>query len=208
MHLLHDLGRTLCFVGDTYYNQTLFDHFQKQRDCILVRVENIETCSQEWFDQHQFMCSVSNVAFKYFVTERLKHRDVEYFSVVGDYNVFSGPVDIGRNTFINCFNFFQPNVVIGDHCTITTHSAISHCVEVKSFSHISAYCMINHAVIEPGCCIGLRSSILGTPDDITVLPTHSNVMAGSIITSSPKTSGTYYNKRKVSDQTSLTYKLL
>jgi len=208
MQLLHDLGRPLCFVGDTYYNQLLFDQFKKIRLCVQFRIEDIESHDQAWFDQYQFMCSVSNVQFKHMVADRLAHRNIEYFSVVGDYNVFSGSQTIGKNTFINCFNFFQPNVIIGDHCTITTHTAISHHANINSFSHISAYCMINHAVLEQGCCIGVRSTVLGKPDQLTVIPPHTNVMAGSVITKSLPMSGTYYNKRKVSDQTSLTHKLL
>ena len=209
MKILHDLGRPLCFVGDTYYNNTLRDYFQKNnRVCVQFRVEDIENFPQDWFDQYQFMCSVSTIEFKYFVVDRLAHRKVDYFSVVGDYNVLLGDVTIGKNTFINCFNFFQPDVVVGDHCTITTHTAISHHANINSFSHVSAYCMVNHAVLEQGCCVGLRSSILGKPDQLTVIPAYTNVMAGSVITRSLPIAGTYYNKRKMSDLTSLTYELL
>jgi NDP-sugar pyrophosphorylase family protein len=209
MNILHDLGRPLCFVGDTYYNNTLYDYFQKNnRVCIQMRVEDIENLPQDWFDQYQFMCAVSTIEFKYFVSTRLAHRTVDYFSVVGDYNVFCGDITIGKNTFINSFNFFQPNVVIGDHCTIATHAAISHHAVVNSFSHVSAYTMINHAVLEQGCCVGLRSSILGKPKQLTVVPAYTNLMAGSIINKSLPVTGTYYNKRKMSDLTSLTYELL
>jgi acetyltransferase EpsM len=171
-------------------------------------VEDIVDHDQSWFSQHQFHSSCSNIAFKKFVIDQLQHKNPHWISVIGAENLLYDNVSIGHNTFINYYNFLQESVSIGNHCTITTHAVISHEAKLKDFCHVSAYTMINHAVLEDGICAATRATVIGRPDNILYIEKYCNLMLGSIITKSILISGTYFGNRRVSDKTSLTYKIL
>ena len=77
----------MVFVGDTHYNRMVYNNIRNSiPGCQLVRVEEIENNSQQWFDDHQFIASGSNVAVKRFLTERIAKFNPKYFSIMGEGN--------------------------------------------------------------------------------------------------------------------------
>ena len=204
----YDLGLPLVFVGHTFYNRHLYEYFCQQRECYLVRVEDIESNSQEWFNSHQFMSAVSNIKTKYFLVERIAHREPNYFSVVGFGNQFVNLL-VGKNTYIQNYNTaIFGDAEIGNHCTIGNYNVLSHHTVVKDFCHISSFSFINFTNLDQGNCLALRTNILGKPDHILNIPMHCNFMVGSVVTKAVSHPGTYFGNRLQSGETSLTYDVL
>jgi acetyltransferase-like isoleucine patch superfamily enzyme len=158
-------------------------------------------------EQYQFHSSCSNVAFKRFVFDQLNLYDLHWISIVGKNNLIFDHVSIGKNTFINAFNFLQSGISVGNHCTITTHSIIGHETTVSDFCHVSAYSMINQTALSEGNCVAARSSFLGKNSILSTAP-YCNFLTGSTVTKDILSSGTYFGKRRMSSETSLTYKFL
>ena len=145
--LLHDTGRALCFVGRTKYNDMLYNYWSQVRPSIQVTIEQALSQNQSWFDQHQFICAVSNVGFKYEVTAQLQSFNPHYFSVIGTGNLFSN-VQIGQGTFIQHHNTAVcDNIVIGDHCTLGAYINLSHDTKIGNCCHVSAYGFFNLSLI-------------------------------------------------------------
>lgn len=206
--ILYDRGLPIYLIGDTYYNHSLFEYFKNIRNCQIVRVEDVLKMDRATLKKCQFHSSCSNVAFKQFVVNQLTGYDLHWISIVGDNNLIFENVDIGINTFINNYNFMQSGVVVGNHCTITTHSILSHFAKINNFCHVSAYSIINHAIIGEGNCVAIRSSFLGKKNTIISTAPYCNFLANSTVTKEIVSSGTYFGNRRVTQNTSLTYKLL
>lgn len=206
--ILQDNGLPLCFVGDTFYNKMLYEYFSKTRSCYIFQVEEIEHNDQSWFDQHQFMSAVSNVKTKYFLVEKIANKHPHYVSVIGTGNVFAN-VDIGQNTFIQNHNVCAcQGVYIGNHCTIANFNTIGHDTILSDYCHVSSYCLTNFSKIGTGSCIGSRATVIGKPDELTITADHCNFALGSVVNQSVDQPGTYFGNRRLSNETSLTYKIL
>jgi UDP-3-O-[3-hydroxymyristoyl] glucosamine N-acyltransferase len=204
-------SRPMVFVGNTYYNQMLYNRMYDGDygwNCQLVKVEDIENNSQQWFDDHQFMAASTNVATKRFLTERIAKFNPKYFSVMGSENKFDG-VTIGCGVFIENFNTAVCNdIVIGDHVTMANYICLGHDATVGSYSHLSCYSYVNFANLGEGSCVAARSSFFGKKGRIINVAPNSNFMTGSTVTKDVATTGTYYSNRRVSSESSISYDML
>lgn len=206
--LLHSDDRPLCFIGDTFHNHALYHHFKDQRLCKMSSLEEVETQSQHWIDDHQFMCAVTNVSFKKTVADRLANKTISWFSACSDTTVLQHGVAIGRNTLINHFNVVYADAKIGDHVTISNYVQISHDVVVGDYCHISPYCYFCFTELGKGVCVGLRSSFPGKPGKTIHIDDWTNFYMESRITESVSPSGTYSGNRLINRNTSLDTKIL
>jgi len=205
---LHDNGYPLVFVGKTVYNQMLYNYWKEIRPCFHLTVEEVEAYPQDWFDRHQFICAVSNVAFKRLVVERLNQFNPHYFSIVGSYNSFNN-VTIGQGTYIQHYNDLAfGDSVIGNHCTLGTYLGFSHNVQVGDFCHVSGYCFLNYTTLQDGVVLPVRTTVLGAPDRQIEIAKNCNFITGSTVTKNVTETGTYFGNRKVSAESSITYKIL
>jgi len=200
----------LVFVGKTYYNQMMYDYFSKNGyDCQLCLVEDIENNDQPWFDARRFIAASSNVATKRFITGRLAYRHPKYFSVVGLHNSFDEATQIGRGVFIENNNTAICNdIVIGDQVTITNYVCLGHNVNIGDLCHISAYSYLNFTTLGQGNCLASRVSIFGKKDNILFTSDNCNYLTGSTVTKTVDSTGTYYNNRRLSSETSVSYDIL
>lgn len=207
-NVLYDNKTPMCFVGNTVYNKLLYEHWKDKRPCLLHTIEEVELKSQQWADQHQFMCAVSNVGFKRLVVEKLSKFNPHYFSIVGNNNNFIN-VDIGVGTFVQNYNtavFDNPK--IGNHCTVTSYTVLGHDSVIGDFCHVSAYCFVNYTNLQEGNLLAIRCSTLGRPGAVLDIAPNCNFMIGSTVTSPITETGTYFGNRLASKESSLTYKLL
>lgn len=205
---LHDNGLPLVFVGNTVYNHMLYNYWQDSRKCLHLTVEEVEAHTQSWFDEHQFICAVSNVAFKRLVVKQLSGFNPHYFSIIGSYNSFNN-VTIGQGTYIQHYNDFAfGDGVIGDHCTLGSYLGFSHDVRVGDFCHISGHCFLNYTTLHDGVVLPIRTTVLGDPDRKINIVENCNFMTGSTVTKSIAETGTYFGNRKISSESSVTYKIL
>lgn len=206
-HVLYDNGKPMCFVGHTKYNLMLYNHFKNLRECKLVKLEEVD---EQLVDQHQFMCAVSNVEFKYQVANYLSQFSVHFFTVVGANNTFND-TDIGYNTYIQHYNIgVCENTSIGNHCTVTAHCTLSHHAQISDYCHISPYCFVNFACVGEGTVLGLNTSIIGSgdPGELVHTPQYSNFLFGSTVRQTLTKPGTYHSHRLMSLKNSLNYKFL
>lgn len=205
---LHDNGHPLVFVGNTVYNQMLYNYWNERRLCFHLTLEEAEAQSQEWFNKHQLICAVSNVAFKRLVVDRLSKFNPHYFSIIGSHNSFNN-VTIGHGTYIQHYNDLAfGNSIIGNHCTFGSYLAFSHNVKVGNFCHVSVYCFLNYTTLNDGVVLPVSTSILGDPDRQIEIAENCNFMIGSTVTKSIAETGTYFGNRRVSRESSVTYKIL
>jgi hypothetical protein len=205
--ILHDNNKTLCFVGDTGYNRMLYQYWSSLRSCDFVSLEHVVQQSPLWVDRRQFMCAVSNVAFKHQVVDALSKFQPDYFSVIGMGNILNH-VKIGRGTFIQNYNIANCNdTSIGDHCTLASFINLSHQTTIGDYCHVSSYAFINHCIIKTGNLFAVRCTVLGQKDQPLVIVDHCNFMIGSTIRKDVSTTGTYLDHKKISEKTSLNYKL-
>jgi serine acetyltransferase len=206
--IYYDLNRPLCFVGNTKYNNMLYQYWNTRQSCQLLSLEEVVNHGQAWIDQHQFICAVSNINFKYFVVEKLKQFCPHYFSVVGVGNLFAN-TNIGKGTFIQNYNTATcNNITVGDHCTISSFTHLSHNTTVGNYCHISSYNFINYADLGNGNLLAVRCNILGKPNHTLSIAPNCNFMLGSTVTNPIVNSGTYFGNRQINQNTSLQVKIL
>ena len=201
--------RPMVFVGDTYYNRMVYNNIHNDvSGCRIVRVEDIENNSQQWFDDHQFIAASSNVATKRFLTERIAKFKPKYFSVMGEGNKFDG-ANIGTNVFIENYNTMTCNDTnIGNHVTITSYVFFGHGATVGDYCHISGYSFISFSNISEGACIATRTSIAGKENNIITTANDCNFIINSTVTKSIISTGTYFGNKRVSIESSISYDIL
>jgi len=210
-NILHDNGRPLCFVGHSTLSRSIYSEISQSRESIIVAVEDLDNYNQSWYDQYQFITTTSDIVFKEQTIAKLNERQVHYFSVVHNSNVFYPTTVIGVGTFINAYNATMPNdhVAIGNHCIVGTHSAIGHSCVIEDLCHISSFCFLQNCLIQRGSIIGIRSTILGKVNTGRIqIPAYSNIMVESRVTESLPVAGTYAGKRKINDETSRVARIL
>ena len=205
--VLHDTGKTLCFIGNSYMNHQLYNYFKTKRDCEILTYEDVLTKNQDWFDNHQFISIIAEIKFRKLIVDSFAHKNPNYFSVYGTRNHIGFDVSIGKGVFICDFNTILDDAVIGDHCVISTHSQISHCVRIKDFCHIGPFSQFMFATINQGCYISARSSFIGKKTEMLVVVDNCNFIIGSTVTKKITKSGTYFGNRFLNPQTSLDTKI-
>lgn len=206
-NLLYDNGKKLIFVGGCFMHLQLFRYFSGVRDCEIVKLEEIDNKSQDWFDSHQFITLVAEISFKKLVVDTLKKFNPHYFSIIGSKNHISNNVTIGYGTYMNDFNVVLDDCIIGDHVLITSHNQLSHNVIVGDFCHIGPFTQLLFTNLGNGCYLGARTSILGSKADPAKITNYCNFLINSTVNDSIATPGTYYGKRLMDTQTSLDRKI-
>lgn len=202
--ILHDHGLPLCFIGQTYHNKTLYDYFKNKRKCELLTIEETQQKNKEWFGERQFMSCGTGLAFKKIVVDSLKEFDLSWFSVLSINTHIGHNVQIGYNTFINNFNVVYDNTIIGNHSVITNFAQLSHSVSMGDFCHVGPYSYLCFTKLGSGIYIGARSTFTGNEQKTVNVADWCNFMLDSVVTNNITESGTYYGKRKYSNETSLT----
>ena len=206
--MLHDLGRSLCFIGDTWHNRTQHDYWNNNRDCELLSLEECLNRPQQWWDKRQFMSCVSNIAFKKQVIDAVSSFSPAWFSVVNENSIIGIDVEIGYNSFINNFNVIYDGTFIGNHVTLTNFITISHDVQISDMCHVSPYSYLCFARINQGVCLAMRCTVPGKPNNHISICNWSNLLMDSRVTKSIYQTGTWYGSRKMDDQGSLYKKIL
>ncbi len=202
--ILHDSNLPLCFIGDTYNNNTLFNYFKDTRPCEKFLIEEIKNKDKHWFAARQFMSCGTGQAFKKQIVNSLEEFNLNWFSVISANTHLGHDVQIGHNTFINNFNVILDKTIIGNHCVITAFVCISHSVNIGDFCHISPYSYLCFTRLGAGVYIGTRSTFTGNEQNIINITDWCNFMLDSVVTGDITEAGTYYGKRKHSNETSLT----
>ena len=207
-NILHDQQRILTFVGNTYHNNNLYNSFKTIRPCEKVTLEDAQNQNKDWYQQRQFMCAVTNIAFKNLVVETLNKHHVEWFSVVHSTNCIQDNVVIGKNTLVNYHNVISEDASIGDHVTISNFCTLSHEVTIGNMCHLSPYVYLCFTNLSKGVCVGLKSSFPGKPTLPITVTEWTNILMESRITKSLPEPGTYAGNRCINSETSLETKIL
>lgn len=205
--ILHDTGKSLCFIGNSFMNHQLYNYFKSDRDCKIITYEDVLTKNQNWIDNHQFITTVAEIKFKKLIVDSLSNKNLNYFSVCAKKNHIGFNVNIGKGSFICDFNTILDDATIGNHTVITTHSQISHCVTINDFCHVGPFSQFMFATINSGCYISARSSFIGKKSNILSVANYCNFIIGSTITKEIAKSGTYFGNRCINNQTSLDTKI-
>lgn len=206
--ILYDTGAPLCFVGNTQYNHMLFNDLKSERPCLLHTLEEVLAKPIDWIQQHQFFSACSTISFKKFVKESLENLDIHWVSIIGIPNAIHNGVEIGHNVYVNYYNSLLPGIHIGSHSTITTHCVIAHGAIINDYCHISPYTSLHCVTLGEGCCIGMRSTILGQTLHPINIADYTNISFNSFIRKSILESGTYQNTKKINSQNSHDYMIL
>lgn len=205
--ILYDKEKTLCFIGSSFINITLFDYFSNYRHCEMYRLEEIEYNSQEWFNSRQFLTASADVGLKVRIVESLSKFNPDYFSVVAEKNRIGYNVTIGKGTYISDFNVLLDNAIVGNHVVITHYATLSHNVEIKNFCHIGPNLYILFATLGTGSYVAAKSNFLGKTNKPIVTADYSNYLIGSTVTKDINLSGTYFGNKRLNENTSLTTKI-
>lgn len=204
----HDLGRILCFVGETMSNRRYYEWYRHLRPTEIITFEEAQIKSQDWFDQRQFMCSVTDVGFKKSVVDGLSTFNPHWFSLVSKHASLGNNVKIGYGTSVNDFNFVWDNVTIGDHVIVTNHAVLSHGTAIGDYCFITPYCYFCFTTLGQGVVVGLRSSFVPKPTSPIHVADWTNFLMDSKVNNSIIEAGTYQGHRLKSSITSLDQKIL
>ena len=207
--IIEDIGRPTVFVGTTYFNKMLYKYFAEEKyNCSIASVEDIQNNSQDWFDNHQFICVSSNVATKKFITGAIADKNPHYISIIGSHNQFLN-LEIGKGTFIEHYTMAMwEGCRVGNHCTILSYNQIAHDAVIEDYCHFSGYSFIGYATVGEGTCAALRTTIVGSLTKSISTAKNCNFMIGSTVTKDVDATGTYFGNKRVSDQTSVDYDML
>lgn len=205
--ILYDSGKPICFVGDTYANHFIYSTYKDLRSCELVRYEDLADKPQEWFDARQFFCTSSTLPFKEQMVATLDQHSVQYVSFIENSVKVGNNVSIGHNTCILGYTTLFDDVKIGNHCHLVAYITLAHDSELKDFCYICPYAYICFTTLERGVVVGLRSSFVPLPNNRLTVPSYTNFLMNSVINKAIPESGTYFGNRKMTAETSLTYKI-
>lgn len=201
--VIHDLGKPLVFVGQSYHNTCLGRYFAGSRSVQVLSLEDLAQQSNQWFRDHQFMCAMSNIAFKQKIKNFLESKSADLFSVVSVNSTIGHNVTIGRSTLINHMNVLYDQSRIGDFSCVTNFVVISHEVSVGDLCHIGPYCYLCYSEIGTGNFVGLHSQFFGYPETRISTAAWCNFYANSRIANPVSTSGTWAGKKLADTRTSL-----
>ena len=83
---LYDNTSIVCFVGKSATNKHLHQYYTQHRASELHLLEDLDNKDQSWFDQRQFICTITDLAVKKKIISKLDDHQVNYFSVVSTLN--------------------------------------------------------------------------------------------------------------------------
>jgi len=206
--LLHDDGRPICIVGNTYCNHLIFDTLNRQRQTLIMTLEECQQQPTSFFQDHQFFSTSSTMPFKIQVIDWLQSQKASFVTVIDSTSVIDTDAQIGRNTMILSHNAILKSSVIGDHCHMVNHITTAHDSIVGDFGYICACSYLIYTTLGRGVVSGLRSSFVPKSPLRLCVPDWTNFMISSIVHREISTTGTYFGNRKINDQTSLTHSIL
>ena len=203
--IYHNHNLRICIIGNTSLSRRVRGYLEPDHEVDTISVEDLLTQSSDWISQRQFLFLTGNIKFKIHTLNLLEHLNLNWFSLVSDGNHIHPNTKIGKNVFIGSYNdLCSNNISIGDHCIISWFCQIGQNVTIDDYCHISGYSFLNCCILNPGCVLGLRCTIL-SPDIIINIPSRTNFLIGSVVTKSISESGTYLGHRRVSKENSETY---
>lgn len=206
-NILYDSGKPICFVGDTYINKVIYSSFNDRRTCELIKYEDLLDRDQLWFDQRQFFCTSSTLPFKEQVVAKLDQHSVQYVSFVEKSTNVGTNVTIGHNTCIQGYSSLFDGVQVGNHCHLVAYITLAHDSILENFCYICPYSYICFTTLGKGVVVGLRSSFVPLPNNRLTVPAYTNFLMNSVVNKPIAIPGTYYGNRRMSEETSLTYKI-
>jgi bifunctional N-acetylglucosamine-1-phosphate-uridyltransferase/glucosamine-1-phosphate-acetyltransferase GlmU-like protein len=203
-HILHDNHKIKCVIGLGTMAQTILgstDYIDQ------FSFEHIMSQPASWIQQRQFIVATSDIKLKKNIVEYLDKFKVNYFSLVSPDNNLHSYDGIGQGTWINSYNELLSEPIIKDHCIITSYCQLGHNIVINNFCHISAYSYMNNVSLGQGTVLGLRTSVIGSAE-LTSTPDFCNFIINSVVTKNLIHSGTYFGNKKISDDSSLTKRIL
>jgi len=206
-NILHDNGKTICFVADTYVNRIIYKSFENRRPCEIIRYEELIDKTQNWYDDRQFFCASSTLPFKQKIIAILDQHKVNYVSFIETSTIVGNDVTIGYNTSVQGHNSLLDGVKVGNHCHLVNYITIVHDSVLEDFCYICPYAYICFTRLEQGVVVGLRSSFVPTESNYLTIPPYTNFLMNSVINKPITAAGTYYGNRRMSTDNSLTYKI-
>lgn len=206
--VLHDDGRSICLVGRSYVNQMVYDCLKPRRNIVLLTAEEARQQSVDFFQDYQFFSTASDIHFKKTTVDWLMSKKVSFISLVDRSSVIDPDVTIGCNTVILDHNSFTKGITIGDHCHVVNYTTIAHETVISDFCYICGYSYICFTQLGMGSVVGLRSSFVPKPPLKLHIPAWTNFLLNSAVNRPIAEPGTYYGNRKISNETTLTYRIM
>lgn len=208
LEILHDDGRDICIVGNTYVNHMACDIIGKKRKTNILTFEEVQQKPRSFFQDHQFFTTSSTVSFKRSLVHWLESQNVSFISLVDSSSVISSDVKIGYNTVILDHNSFMPGVIIGNHCHVVNYVTVVHESSISDFCYICGYSYLCFTHLGEGVVVGLRSSFVPKPPLKLNIPSWTNFLLNSSVNRPIDQPATYFGNRKISEETSLTYSIM
>lgn len=207
--VMYDCGKIMCFVGNSYPHQVFLDIFQSKRPTEVVSYEDILDKDPVWFQQRQFMSVLSDRPMQIKIVRELEKHNVDWFSLIGTTSCVAPDAHIGKNVHLAHYSYvYFGGSHIGDHCSITTHCALSHGVKLDEFCFISPFCYLCFCELGKGVVVGHRSSVFGRDGDPIKIAEFSNLLMESRVNMSLDRTGTYHGHRLQNNISSLDKKIL
>lgn len=204
--LVFDTGAPIVLVGNSYFNTGLLEHLRKRGKRVQnLTLEELDNYDEEWFRSKQFFTTVSSIAFRKQIVERVNQYPVNWLSVVATNTCdpFYDLHTLGRGVFIYGFNYLtDPSVRIGNY-SILTGTCASHGTQVGDFCYISPWCYSSYTTLGDGVCLGTGAQLFGKRDQQTHIASWTNITAGSRVTRDIAQAGTYLGNKLINQKTSL-----
>jgi hypothetical protein len=205
--ILHDDGRDICIVGNSYANHLVHDFLKTHRSTKLLTFEQAQQQPPSFFQDHQFFATSSTISFKKKLVEWLQSKNASFISLVDESTIIDDQVSIGHNTVIFNHNSIFPHTVIGNHCHIVNYITFAHQTVLSDFCYVCGYSYLCFTQLGTGVVVGLRSSFVPRPPTELEIPAWTNFLLNSSVNQPIGVSGTYFGNRKINDKTSLTYNI-
>jgi NDP-sugar pyrophosphorylase family protein len=201
--VIHDRNKTLCFVGFTHYNKLLYRYFKDLRPCIHVSVEHVAEQSQEWLDQHQFICLPTHPKFKFEVKQLLDRLEVDCFSVISEACVIGQNVNIGYSCIVEHFAMIWDDCVVGDYCTVAAYVDVAHGTILGTGCHLSPYVECSFVTFGDGVYVGSKGFVFADMLAPITICNYVNILATTRVFNSIDQPGTYHGNRLTDPRGSL-----
>jgi acetyltransferase-like isoleucine patch superfamily enzyme len=206
-NILHNRYLPVCFVGNCHMNSLLALEINREYPAETVTVEEALTHTQDWFDQRQFFCGISDVKFKKYVIESLDKFNPHYVTFIDRQSSVSRDAIIGHNNFISGHCTIYNDNVIGNHSIIIS-TFLSHENIIGNYSHLSPWGYFSFTTLGQGVVVGVDSTFVGHSTRRISVPDWCNFHIKSRVTRAIDTTGTYRGNTKLNFDTSLTKNIL
>lgn len=209
-YIYHDRELPLCVVGHSMLSNTVYASLNDIGNVVQLPLEQLFVKTQSWFDSYQFIVLTADTSFKKQAVEFLQSKNAHFFSLVNKFNNLATDIKIGQGTYIDAFNSMMvADIHIGNHAIVCTHNTLGRHCQVGDYGYISHHGFFNRCKIGSGTVIGTNVMICPALETSSLsIAEYSNILAMSRITKSIEHTGTYYNSRKINDNSSLTKRIL